>query len=45
MSKVEAEIKAAAAACGTAGGFVYLLLKDKHHLAEAELVADKNAAE
>ena len=27
------------------GGFVYLLLKDKHHLAEAELVADKNGAE
>ncbi len=27
------------------GGVVYLLLKDKHHLAEAELVADKNAAE
>ena len=28
-----------------AGGFVYLLLKDRHHLAEAELVGDKNAAE
>lgn len=27
------------------GGFVYLLLKDKHHLAEAELVKDKDAAE
>ena len=27
------------------GGFVYLLLKDKHHLAEAELVADKSTAE
>ena len=27
------------------GGFVYLLLKDKHHLAEAELAAEKNATE